>query len=66
MKLSAYLDEKRVKPSDFAAVVGVTTEAIRLYVKGERIPRAATMQAIVSATDGLVTANDFFPAEAAE
>jgi transcriptional regulator with XRE-family HTH domain len=64
MKLADYLTDKGIAPSEFAASVGVTPEAIRLYIKGDRRPRAATMQEIHHATGGMVTANDFFAVEA--
>lgn len=66
MQLADYFDKTGVKPSEFADRIGVTSEAIRLYLRGARTPRPATMQAIHRATGGLVTANDFFRAEAAE
>lgn len=49
----------------FASVIERTPEAVRRYVNGERIPDRETMPAIVRATAGEVTPNDFFGIEAA-
>lgn len=64
MKLAAYLTKHQERPSAFAARVGVTPEAIRLYIKGARRPRADIIAKIAGATGRSVTANDFFPNEA--
>lgn len=59
MTLSDYLAEKKVSPRDFAARIGVSPEAIRLYTKGARMPRPGVLRAIQTETAGAVTANDF-------
>jgi len=61
MKLAAYLLEKSIDLPDFAAAVGVSKEAVRLWIAGERTPRAMQMQSIIDATNGAVTPNDFLP-----
>lgn len=60
MKLADYLARKKLTRAEFAEIIGVTPEAVRLYLKGARRPRIATMQEIHAATKGRVTANDFF------
>ena len=60
MTLKDWLIEQNVEPSAFAERIGRTTEAVRRYVNGARIPDRATMPLIVSETRGTVTANDFF------
>lgn len=60
MRLADYLAENSISPRVFAAQVGVSGEAIRLYLKGARRPRAETINAIRAVTGGAVTANDFF------
>lgn len=60
MTLKDWLIEQNVEPSAFAERIGRTTEAVRRYVNGARIPDRATMPLIVSETSGTVTANDFF------
>jgi len=64
MKLTDYLDANSVSRIDFAKQVGVTVEAVRLWERGERFPRRATMKAIIDLTGGNVGWEDF-DAEAA-
>lgn len=64
MKLVDYLERADITPQEFAAQIGVSAEAVRLYIRGERRPRSQILQAIQSKTDGAVTPNDFYPAEA--
>lgn len=65
MTLKDWLFEQNVEPSAFAERIGRTTEAVRRYVNGARIPDRATMPLIVCETRGRVTANDFFGIEVA-
>lgn len=60
MKLDRYLFETKTKPAEFARTLGVSREAVRLYIKGDRLPRRDIMERIVRETDGEVTANDFY------
>ncbi len=61
MRLSAYLDSKKIPEATFAGMIGVSAKAVRHWLDGSRIPRSAQMQNIVGATDGAVTPNDFLP-----
>ena len=60
MKLCEYLESKKISQYDFAAVVKVSQAAIQRYVKGKRIPDEEIMPRILVATEGAVTANDFY------
>jgi len=65
MRLRAYLDREKLSTGDFAELVGVSSINVHRYAlepdRAEfRIPRPAIMAAIVKATDGAVTANDFY------
>lgn len=66
MKLADYLKEHEISAREFAPKVGVSPEAIRLYLTGQRRPRADVIQAIAAETNGAVSANDFFAAEPAQ
>ena len=63
MKLAEFLADRIIKPADFGGQIGVSYEAVRRYCTGERIPDREVMARIFSATDGAVTANDFFGLE---
>jgi predicted transcriptional regulator len=65
MKLAEYLAEKGLNHREFADRIGVSAEAVRLYLTGDRTPRRGVVQAIAAQTDGRVTANDFFMQEGA-
>lgn len=62
MRLATYLDSQEFSIRQFADLIGVTPEAVRLYVTGKRTPRGPTMRRIMNATRGEVTANDFVEA----
>ena len=62
MKLADYLVERQINHRAFAAQIGVSQAAVTRYVNGDRIPNRQTMRAIVTATDGRVTPNDFLAA----
>ena len=64
MKLADYLTDRNIKPADFGTQIGVSYEAVRRYCVGQRIPDRKTMALIFSATQGAVTADDFFGLEA--
>lgn len=66
MRLSEYLAKNAISTTDFASRIGVTSEAVRLYALGKRTPRREHMSAILEATDGEVTANDFHAAPSSE
>lgn len=60
MKLEQYLTEQGIKPSAFAAEIGVAPSTITRLVKGERSPRLDLIMLIREKTGGAVTADDFF------
>lgn len=66
MKLSAYLSERSLSLADFAKALSermgepLTSEAVRLWAQGARVPRPAAMAAIEAETAGAVQPNDFF------
>lgn len=59
MTLDEFLRTTGETQADFAARIGVTKEAVRLWANGSRVPRRAQMVAITEATQSAVTANDF-------
>ncbi|ACL58484.1 helix-turn-helix domain-containing protein [Methylobacterium nodulans] len=59
MKLAAYLADREIKDSDFAARIGVTRQTLWRYKSGERRPEWDVLERISRATDGQVTPNDF-------
>lgn len=63
MKLRDWLERENVSFAEMAARIERTSEAVRRYALGERIPDRETMPKIVHATLGAVTANDFFDIE---
>jgi len=65
MHLSEYLTRKKIRFADFAQQIGVSQEAVRLYVRGKRYPRPGVMEKISAATEGKVRPNDFFPGRGA-
>lgn len=60
MTLKEWLSEQEVTVPQFAARIGRTSEAVRRYATGERIPDKETMPLIATETQNAVTANDFF------
>lgn len=65
MKLQTYLDKSGTTRANFAQQIGVTSEAVRLWIRGQRMPDRESMGKIQGATKGLVTPNDFYGADAA-
>jgi hypothetical protein len=63
MKLSAFLESRKINPAAFAAGTGLARQAVHRYIAGERIPDKSAMAKIVAATEGEVTPNDFYGAE---
>ena len=60
MKLSTYMSSRQMTDQGLAEKVGVSRHAVDKWRRGTRIPRLETMRAISAATEGYVTANDFF------
>jgi transcriptional regulator with XRE-family HTH domain len=60
MRLDEYLTQTSASRAEFAQEIGVSVESVRRYLAGERIPDREIMVKIALATDGQVTANDFF------
>ena len=59
MTLDHYLSAAEIKEADFAEQIGTTQSTVNRLRKGQ-IPSRDLMVAIVKATDGQVTANDFY------
>lgn len=59
MKLAEWLKSTRTRRYEFARRIGVAPSMVGDYCKGVSWPGRDKMEAIRSATDGLVTANDF-------
>lgn len=60
MTLKEWLALEGLTPAQFASTIGRTSEAVRRYANGDRIPDKETMPLIAAATGNAVTANDFF------
>lgn len=60
MKLADWMRDNKVSPKEMADRIGVTTEAVRLYMLARRVPREETMREILLSTNGAVEPNDFF------
>lgn len=61
MRLDDYLSKLSLTNDEFAKLVGVSTTAVQYWRHGQRIPRSSQMKAIIGATNGAVTPNDFLP-----
>ena len=62
MKLRDFLDQNEQTRPTFAAAIGVTDEAVRLWIEGARFPSRANLTRIAALTEGAVNANDFVEA----
>lgn len=60
MTLRDWLASQGVTIPEFATRIGRSSESVRRYVNGDRIPDKETMPLIADVTSGVVTANDFF------
>lgn len=58
MDLATYLTDRKIRPSAFAATIGVPPSTILRILQGLRDPRGATIDKIVDGTNGEVTAAD--------
>jgi DNA-binding transcriptional regulator YdaS (Cro superfamily) len=62
MKLETYLRRvRKISPERFGAEIGVSGQAVRMWIDGARMPRRPLLIAIEEATGGKVKANDFIP-----
>lgn len=60
MRLQEYLAVTSTSRADFAQQIGVSVESVRRYLNEGRIPEPSVMSKIIEATEGKVSANDFF------
>ena len=63
MKLQKYLKDHNISLSTFSKKLGVTTEAVRLWCIGQKVPHSDTMVTIYHFTKGEVCPNDFYNLE---
>lgn len=66
MTLETWLFENKIKPSAFAARIGVAPSTITRLIKGERSPRLDLIASIQRETNGQVTLADFLPTASPE
>lgn len=64
MTLDEHLTDTNTSNAEFARKISVTANAVGHYRNSRRIPAPAVMRRITEATDGKVTANDFYGKEA--
>jgi hypothetical protein len=60
MKLKEWMDREEVSNQEFGKRIERSSEAVRRYAEGLRIPDRETMPLIVRETNGEVQPNDFF------
>jgi transcriptional regulator with XRE-family HTH domain len=60
MTLTDYLHKKRISYAEYARMIGVSSETVRRYCIGARLPTRAIIEYIYNETAGRVTPNDFF------
>jgi transcriptional regulator with XRE-family HTH domain len=60
MKLRDFLNAKQISDAEFAKTIRVSPTAVYRYAENQRTPRNGIMQRIIEATNGQVTANDFY------
>ena len=60
MNLPSFLLKRQISQAKFAEIIAESPQTVSRYVNGTRIPEPSIMQKIYTATDGLVTANDFY------
>ena len=59
MRLEEYLSETGLTRAEFARQIGVKQFSVSRYLNG-RVPEPSVMCKIIEATEGKVSANDFF------
>lgn len=62
MRLESYLKNYDVSPQEFAALINVHVATVYRVLRGEVFPKRGNLKAIISATNGKVTANDLIRA----
>lgn len=60
MQLSEYISSRNLSVQAFANSVGVTPEAVRLWLKRKRTPSSTQVEKIRKVTKGAVKPNDLF------
>jgi transcriptional regulator with XRE-family HTH domain len=60
MRLEEYLAETGLTRAEFARRIGVRHISVTRYLREGRVPEPSVMCKIIEATDGKVSANDFF------
>jgi hypothetical protein len=60
MKLKAYLELNGFTNAAFGQMIKTSSEAVRRYASGERIPHVEVMRSIISVTKSKVMPNDFY------
>lgn len=63
MKLSTYLNDRRLPLSQFAEIVSCDRATMSRIIRGLQIPRPDLMVRIHRATGGIVAPNDFYALE---
>jgi len=66
MTLSEYLQKRRMGFAELAWKLNVSESAVRMWVKGERVPRPETILKIQRLTQNAVTLADWHPEAAHE
>jgi hypothetical protein len=60
MRLAEYLIRNQITSTEFGAKIGVCSETVRRYVKGERFPNKVILARIEEVTKGKVLPNDLY------
>lgn len=60
MRLSHYLEKRKLGDAEFASLIGVDRSTVSRLRRTNQKPSEITLSAIVRATNGKVTANDFW------
>jgi predicted transcriptional regulator len=58
--LENYLQDKKIPKTDFAQQIGISRGFLHAIISGTREPGRKTIKKIYKATQGQVTANDYF------
>lgn len=64
--LADWLRDKKMTHADFGRLIECDRSTVSKWAKGDRVPRRDEMTKIVRATDGAVTAADFYPEQDGE